>query len=117
MAAYSACWGDRAYGSLDELLGDPDVEIVLNLTAPESHADVTLAAIASGKHVYTEKPLAMTTTQAIELRAAARAANVRIGAAPCNLLGEAAQTVWSTLRSGRIGRPVLAYAEIDDGIV
>ena len=117
MQAFRACWGDHAYGSLADVLSDPKVEIVLNLTAPENHAEVTLAAIAAGKHVYTEKPLAMTTAQAIELRAAARTANVRIGAAPCNMLGEAAQTLWAALRAGRIGRPVLAYAELDDGMI
>ncbi len=117
LAAYRACWGDRTYSSLDEALGDKTVQIVVNLTDPESHADVTTAAIAAGKHVYTEKPLAMTTAQAIDLRDRARAANVRIGAAPCNLLGEAAQTLWKAVRDGRIGRPVLAYAELDDGMV
>ena len=117
LAAYRACWGDRAYGSLGEALGDPEVEIVLNLTDPESHFEVTRAAIAAGRHVYTEKPLAMTYDQACDLRAAARAAGLRMAAAPCNMLGEAAQTLWAAVRSGRIGRPVLAYAELDDGMV
>jgi len=117
LSAYRACWGDRAYGSLDEALGDPDVAIVLNLTDPESHFDVTRAAIGAGKNVYTEKPLAMTHDQACDLRARARAAGVRMAAAPCNMLGEAAQTLWAAVRAGRIGRPVLAYAELDDGMV
>lgn len=117
LEAFRACWGDRVYRSLDEMLDDRHVDIVLNLTDPESHFAVTQAAIAAGKHVYTEKPLAMTFDQAVALRDAARAAGVRMGAAPCNMLGEAAQTVWSALRRGSIGRPVLAYAELDDGMV
>ena len=117
LAAYRACWGDAAYSGLAEALSDKRVQIVVNLTDPENHADVTQAAIAAGKHVYTEKPLAMTTAQAADLRDRARAAGVRIGAAPCNLLGEAAQTLWKAVRDGRIGRPVLAYAELDDGMV
>ena len=117
LAAYRGCWGDSAYASLDETLGDERVQIVVNLTDPENHSDVTLASIAAGKHVYTEKPLAMTTAEAIDLRDRARNAGVRIGAAPCNLLGEASQTLWKAVRDRRIGRPVLAYAELDDGMV
>ncbi|MDE2363328.1 MAG: Gfo/Idh/MocA family oxidoreductase, partial [Hyphomicrobiales bacterium] len=117
LEAFRACWGDKTYGSLEEVLADRAVEVVVNLTDPENHRAVTLAAIGAGKHVYTEKPLAMTGDEAIELRAAARAAGVRLGAAPCNLLGEAAQTIWSAVRAGRIGRPVLAYAELDDGMI
>lgn len=117
LAAFTACWGDRAYPSLDALLADDAVRIVLNLTDPENHAPVTAAALAAGKHVYTEKPLGMTTGEAMGLRDAARAAGLRIGAAPCNLLGEASQTLWSAIRAGRIGRPVLVYAELDDGMV
>jgi predicted dehydrogenase len=117
LAAYRACWDDPAFSGLEEALSDRRVQIVVNLTDPENHAAVTQAAIAAGKHVYTEKPLAMTTAQATDLRDRARAAGVRIGAAPCNLLGEAAQTLWKAVRDGRIGRPVLAYAELDDGMV
>ena len=117
LAAFTACWGDRAYASLGECLADARVSIVLNLTDPENHAAVTRAAVAAGRHVYTEKPLAMTYAQACELREAARAAGMRMAAAPCNMLGEAAQTLWAALRRGRIGRPMLAYAELDDGLV
>ena len=115
--AYRACWNDPVYLNLAAVMADPAVEIVVNLTDPENHEAVTRAALAAGKHVYTEKPLAMTMAQALDLGAVARAAGLRIAAAPCNLLGEAAQTVWSAVRSGLIGRPVLAYAELDDGMV
>lgn len=116
-AAFTATWGDRAYQSLDELLADEACSIVLNLTDPESHAAVTEAAIAAGKHVYSEKPLAMTATMATELRDRARAAGVRLASAPCNLLGESMQTAWAAVRAGMIGKVLLAYAEMDDGMI
>ncbi len=117
LAAYQACWGDKTYRSLDDLLADREIEIVVNLTNPESHAEVTRAALGAGKHVYTEKPLAMNVHEAIELRDCARRAGLRLAGAPCNLLGESVQTAWAAVRAGRIGRAVLAYAELDDGMV
>lgn len=117
LAAFTKVWGDRAYASYDDILADQKVTIVVNLTGPEAHAAVTERAIAAGKHVYTEKPLAMTTAEAIALRERARKAGVRIAAAPCNLLGEMAQTLIKSVRAGQIGRPVLAYAELDDGMI
>jgi len=117
LAAYRASWGDHAYGSLDEVLADPACSIVLNLTDPESHAAVTEAAIAAGKHVYSEKPLAMTATEAAALRDRARAAGVRLASAPCNALGESLQTAWAAIRAGTIGKVLLAYAELDDGMI
>ena len=117
LAAYAACWGDRAYADLEALVGDPDVAIVVNLTTPESHAEVTRAALEAGKHVYTEKPLATTAGEAAALAGLARATQRKIAAAPCNVLGESAQTAWAAIRAGAIGRPVLVYAEIDDGMV
>ncbi|KIZ42336.1 MULTISPECIES: Gfo/Idh/MocA family oxidoreductase [Rhodopseudomonas] len=117
LAAFVACWGDTPYASLQQALDDPAVRIVVNLTCPESHANVTRAAIAAGKNVYSEKPLALTMAQATELRDAARAAGVRLSSAPCNVLGESAQTALSAVRAGRIGKIRLAYAELDDGMI
>ncbi|CUU43452.1 1,5-anhydro-D-fructose reductase [Blastochloris viridis] len=59
----------------------------------------------------------MTVREAVELRTKAQQAGVRLAAAPCNVLGESAQTAWAALRAGRIGRAVLAYAELDDGMI
>ena len=64
LAAYRSHWGDHAYASLEALLADPAVSIVINATDPQNHAPVTLAALAAGKHVYSEKPLAMTRDEA-----------------------------------------------------
>ena len=116
-AAYEACWRDKIYDSLARLLEDPSVKIVVNTTDPENHADVTRAAIAAGKCVYSEKPLAMNVGEAMALRDAARAAGVMIASAPCNMLGESAQTAWAAVRAGRVGKVRLIYAELDDGMI
>jgi len=116
-AAYKNYWGDRVYASYREMLEDPAVEIIVNLTTPESHAELTREAIAAGKHVYSEKPLGVAYAEAAELREQARRAGRRLAAAPCNLLGESAQTLWKAVRDGRVGQPRLAYAELDDGMI
>jgi predicted dehydrogenase len=117
LAAYVACWRDRGYASLDELLADPAVSIVINATDPKNHAPVTRAALEAGKHVYSEKPLAMTRDMARELRGLAVAKGLRLSAAPCNILSESAQTLWKAVRAGAIGAPRLVYAELDDGMI
>ena len=103
------------YESLDQLLEDPTVELVANLTNPSSHHEVSLAAMQAGKHVYSEKPLATDIARATELVEYAEQHDLIITSAPCNLLGGTAQTVWKALREERIGVPRLAYADIDDG--
>ncbi|MBE7245416.1 MAG: Gfo/Idh/MocA family oxidoreductase, partial [Actinomycetospora chiangmaiensis] len=88
LAAFARTWGDRTFASLPELLAEPGLGIVLNLTDPENHAPVTRAAVAAGKHVYSEKPLGLTTAEARALKDAAEEAGVRLAAAPSNILGE-----------------------------
>lgn len=117
LAAFAAHWNDSAYPSLQAVLDDPACAIVVNLTDPHSHAEVTRAAIAAGKHVYSEKPVAMTAGEAEELAGLAEGAGVLLAAAPCNFLGEAVQTAWAAIRRGLIGRVRLVYAELDDGMV
>jgi len=107
----------RAYSSLDDLLADPKVELVLNLTNPQSHFTVSKACLLAGKHVYSEKPLAMNVPEAEELVSLAEERGVQLSAAPSRLLGETAQTMWKALREGMIGTAWLAYAELDDGLV
>ncbi len=115
--SFSATFGDRIYESLEALLGDDDVDIVVNLTDPHAHFQVSERILDAGKHLYTEKPLAMTGDEARRLRDKAAARGLRIAAAPCNLLGEAAQTLWRAVREGRIGDVRLVYAELDDGMI
>ena len=107
--------GVRQYESLEAILNDPSVQIVVNLTSPQAHHAISRAALLAGKHVYSEKPLATTLTQSNELIELARAQNRLLSCAPCSLLGESAQTLWRHLRAGAIGKPQLVYAEMDDG--
>jgi len=92
--------------SVDALLADPAIDAVLNLTIPAAHAEIGLRALAAGKHLYTEKPLALTTAEARPLLAAAAAAGLRIGSAPDTVLGTGIQTARAVLDSGRIGDPI-----------
>ena len=92
--------------SVDELLTDPRVDAVLNLTIPAAHAEIGLRALAAGKHLYGEKPLALTTAEARPMLAAATAAGLRIGSAPDTVLGTGIQTARAVLDSGRIGDPI-----------
>lgn len=105
------------YSSLDEVLSDPDVGIVVNLTNPASHYDVSRKSLLAGKHVYSEKPLSETMAQATELVQIAEAAGLQLASAPCSQLGETAQTIWHALNSDAIGRPRLVYADLDDGAI
>lgn len=96
--------------TLAELTAADEVDLVLNLTIPAAHAEVALAAVAGGKHVYGEKPLAATTAEARTVLEAATAAGVRVGCAPDTVLGTGVQTARAALDDGAIGRPVAATA-------
>jgi predicted dehydrogenase len=116
-ARFAAFHSVPRFNSLDDLLGDARVELVLNLTNPRSHYEVTRSCLAVGKHVYSEKPLVMELDQAKELVALAKAGSLRLASAPCSLLGETAQTLRKALRQHRVGTVRLVYAEMDDGMV
>ncbi len=89
-----------------ELLADPSIEIVVNLTVPGVHVEVGLSIIAAGKHAYSEKPLGIATADARRLLDAADTAGLRIGCAPDTFLGGAAQTCRSMIDDGAIGQPI-----------
>jgi predicted dehydrogenase len=108
-AAAAAVPGARALPP-GELLAARDVDLVLSLTVPAAHAAVAQEAIAAGKHVYSEKPLAVTTSQAAQVLAAAARAGVRVGCAPDTVLGTGVQTARALLDAGDIGVPVAAAA-------
>jgi predicted dehydrogenase len=116
-ARFAAHHRAPVYWTLDHLLGDPSVDLVVNLTNPRAHYDVSRACLEAGKHVYTEKPLAMDFVQARELIALAAERRLLISSAPCNVLGETAQTIWKAIRSRAVGTVRLAYAEMDDGLL
>lgn len=96
--------------SVDELLADPGIEIVVNLTIPKAHAAVGLAAVRAGKHVYAEKPLAVTREDGRHLMEAAGRRNLRVGSAPDTFLGGGIQTCIRLIDDGKIGRPLAATA-------
>ena len=101
----------NVYG-VDELLADPAIEIVLNLTIPAAHGEVALAALEAGKHVYNEKPLALTRADGQRLLEAARAKGLRVGCAPDTFLGGGLQTCRKLIDDGWIGAPIAASAFI-----
>jgi len=96
--------------SVDALLADPDVQIVVNLTTPQAHTEISLAAIAAGKHVYTEKPLAVTREDGARILQAAKARGVRVGCAPGTFLGGGLQTCRKLIDEGAIGQPAACTA-------
>jgi predicted dehydrogenase len=104
-AAVAAEQGVLALG-VDELLAHDDVDVVLNLTIPAAHADVASRAIAAGKHVYGEKPLALSTAEATPVLEQARAAGLRVGSAPDTVLGTGIQTARAAIDDGLIGTPL-----------
>lgn len=96
--------------TVEELLGRQDIDMVLNLTVPSSHAAVNMAALAHGKHVYVEKPLAISLEDARSMLEQAAAKNLRVGCAPDTFLGAGLETSRKAIADGLIGRPVAATA-------
>ncbi|HLV80384.1 MAG TPA: Gfo/Idh/MocA family oxidoreductase [Chthonomonadaceae bacterium] len=96
--------------TVDQLLADPEIQIVINLTTPDAHYDVCKAALEAGKHVHVEKPLSITREQGKDLLETARARNLRVGAAPDTFLGGGLQTCRKLIDDGWIGEPVGATA-------
>ena len=98
--------------SIDDLLAHPDVDIVLNLTIPAVHAQVSQQAIAAGKSVYSEKPLAIDLADAKAVIEAATQAGVLVGNAPDTFLGAGLQTVRQAIDDGVIGTPIAFTARM-----
>ena len=113
----TAEFGGTPHASLEALLADDRVELVVNLTAAVAHADVTRAALEAGRHVHSEKPLALRYDDARALVELARERGVLLGSAPATLFGEAQQTMWKLVRDGALGAVRVAYAEANWGRV
>lgn len=94
----------------EELLADPEIEIVVNLTIPKAHAEVCLAALEAGKHVHVEKPLAVTREDGKKILEKAKEKGLRVGSAPDTFLGGGLQTCRKLIDDGWIGEPVAATA-------
>ncbi|MDQ1124344.1 Gfo/Idh/MocA family protein [Microbacterium trichothecenolyticum] len=102
--------GVPSWGTADDVLAHPDVQLVVNLTVPAVHVEVSAAAIAAGKHVWTEKPLGLDRESTARLLRDADAAGLRIGSAPDTLLGPGFQSAKRALLAGAIGEPLFAQA-------
>ena len=92
--------------SVDDMLADPGIDLVVNLTIPRAHVEVGLKCLAAGKHVYSEKPLGITFAEGQKLLDAAKAAGLRIGSAPDTFLGGAHQQARAVVDSGVLGQLV-----------
>ncbi|WP_147111073.1 Gfo/Idh/MocA family protein [Tateyamaria sp. syn59] len=109
--AQAAAFGVRA-NTVDGLLAADDIDIVVNLTIPDAHFDVTRAILEAGKHAYSEKPIVLTQEQGEVLRRLAAEKNLRIGSAPDTFLGGAHQAARAAIDAGRIGDVVAGTAHV-----
>ncbi|WP_127580262.1 Gfo/Idh/MocA family protein [Paenibacillus koleovorans] len=96
--------------TVEELLADPEIDIVINLTIPQAHTDICLKALNAGKHVYVEKPLAITKEEGKQIVELAAAKGLRAGCAPDTFLGGGIQTSIKLIEDGWIGTPIGATA-------
>ncbi len=110
--ACAQAYGIPRHGTVETLLADADVELILNLTIPSAHAPVTESALLAGKHVYLEKPLALEFDQGHSLVQLAETKGLLLGCAPDTFLGSGQQTARFALDAGLIGRPVAGLAFI-----
>jgi predicted dehydrogenase len=108
-------FGGTAFPSLEDLLADPHVDAVLNLTSHGAHADVTAQSLQAGKHVHSEKPLAGSYPEARRLLDLAEEHRVRLSCSPITFMGEAQETAWRLVASGAIGTVRVVYAEVNWG--
>ena len=90
--------------SVDDLLANPDLDVVINLTIPDAHYAVTKRILEAGKHAYSEKPLVLTLDEGVTLRDLARAKGLAVGCAPDTFLGGAHQQARAALDEGRVGQ-------------
>jgi predicted dehydrogenase len=101
-----------ASGTAQDVLDHPGVQVVVNLTIPAVHAEISSAAIAAGKHVWTEKPLGLDRDSTSALLALAADAGLRVGCAPDTVLGAGVQTAKRAVLDGLIGRPLFAQTSM-----
>ncbi len=95
---------------VDALITDPDIDLILNLTIPAAHYDISSRALAEGKHVFTEKPLGVNAAEGRALVEAASARGLAIGSAPDTFLGAAGRRARRLMEGGIIGKPVTGTA-------
>jgi predicted dehydrogenase len=105
----------RLYPTLADMLADEAMDLVVNLTIHHAHYLVTRQCLEAGKHVHSEKPLAMTYEEAKELVELAHQRGLRLSASPFTVMGEAQQTAWKFIREGKLGTVRVVYAEVNWG--
>jgi predicted dehydrogenase len=108
--AQALAFGVSRAGSLEDLLADAEVELVINLTVPAAHTEINRMILSAGKHVFCEKPFALNRTDGADLLELARARDLRIGSAPDTFLGEAHQACRKLIDAGAIGKVIAATA-------
>jgi predicted dehydrogenase len=101
----------RGY-SVHEMLADPEVDIVLNLTIPGAHATVNQQALKAGKHAYCEKPFSLSYKEGFKTLQEAQNRRLRVGCAPDTVLGQGIQTCRRLIDEGAIGKPIAATANM-----
>ena len=100
------------YSSTEELLADPEIDLVLNCTHPAGHAPVNMQALRAGKHVYCEKPFALTVAEGQQVLDLANEKGLMVGCAPDTVLGPGTQTIRRMIDDGAIGRPLSARMQM-----
>lgn len=100
--------------SVDDLLANPDLDIVINLTIPDAHYPITKRILEAGKHAYSEKPLVLTLEQGTTLRDLAKSKGLKVGCAPDTFLGGAHQQARALLDEGKIGSITAAACAVQN---
>ena len=113
--AFAREWGGEVRPTLDHLLADERVDCVVNLTPFEFHAEVTRRALEAGRHVHTEKPVALDAADAKALVGLADSAGLRLSCAPITFMGQAQQAAYRAIEEGRAGQIRLVYADVNHG--
>ena len=108
--AQASEYGIARATTVEQFLSDPEIELAVNLTIPKAHAEIDCKILEAGKHVFSEKPLALTRAEGQNIVALARAKNLRVGCAPDTVLGAGVQTCRKLIDDGAIGTPVAATA-------
>jgi predicted dehydrogenase len=108
-------YGGRVYTNLEAMLADPAIDLIVNLTIHHAHPAVITQCLNAGKHVHSEKPLALTYGEAKALVELAEAKGLRLSCSPITFMGEAQQTTWKAIRDGMLGEVRVVYCEVNWG--
>ncbi len=96
--------------TVDQMFEDDEIDLIINLTIPEAHAEICLRALEANKHVYVEKPLAVSLEEGTQILQKAKEKNLLVGSAPDTFLGAGIQTAIRLIEDGEIGTPIGASA-------